>query len=162
MHIECAAQSRKDLRDRAITRFYSDGLRAAANTHFRECRRRCSCQSAAHQDRSQDGRIERTDDAYREDCEARQFYSPAGAGDPVAAVRVYLSSTSPPLIFARTISRGTTLMKSTNAATVAPQLRTQAVSPSNEAKRDGSLVTLTVHSILVHLVIQFCYRVVLA
>jgi hypothetical protein len=139
MHIECAAQTRKDLRDRAITRFYSDGLRAAANMHFRECRRRCSCQGAADQDRSQDTQIGRTDNAYRDDCEAGQFCSPAGAGDPVAGVTVYPTTVPALRIFlTQTITRYDVYEEHerSDGRTAPPNA---ALLRSNDAKRQSRL-----------------------
>jgi hypothetical protein len=61
MHIECTAQSRKDFLDRGILCLDSNGLRAAANLHFREHRRRSNCHGAAKRDHSPNGEISRAD-----------------------------------------------------------------------------------------------------
>jgi len=47
MHTECTPQSREDFLDRGVPRVDSDGLRAAANLHFREHRGRTNCQGGA-------------------------------------------------------------------------------------------------------------------
>jgi hypothetical protein len=47
MHAECPAQSREDFLNRGIARLDSDGIRAAANLHFRAHGGRSNCQGGA-------------------------------------------------------------------------------------------------------------------
>jgi hypothetical protein len=67
-HIECTAQSREDLLDRAVTRLNGDGLRAAANPGFRERRSRRNRHRDAEDNRRPQAELRQSDDAYRDAC----------------------------------------------------------------------------------------------
>jgi hypothetical protein len=115
--IEGAAQRYEDFLDRGIFRVDSDGVRAAANMHFRAHRRWSNCQGGAEQDRSPHADIGRADGAYWDDYQAGQFLSPAGAGGPIAVLQSFFRSNASrprPFISRRSISRAATFMKIVN------------------------------------------------